>query len=116
MRENREITEYEKMNPNNMDKTINKLGRKTTIYFIGFCTFFIMAFFYSITIHYFFTVLIAFLFTGFLLVYYMITYVFVRLVRMLQFNDKFLSDMLDNDEHTNDNKDTIEDREEIPKI
>lgn len=107
---------YENLDPQKLDKIINRLGKKTTVYFIGFCVFFLMSFFYSISLHVFFTVLIAMLFMGFLLVYYMQTYVFVRILRLLQFNDNFLQDMLNNEDETKDIKPSIKDREKIPEI
>jgi len=77
---------YENLKPNKMNEAINKLGKKTTVYFIGFCVFFVMSFFYSVTIHTFFTVLIGFLFMGFLMLYYMIGYTFIRIIKMFQDN------------------------------
>ena len=107
---------YENLDPQKLDKIINRLGKKTTVYFIGFCVFFLMSFFYSISLHVFFTVLIAMLFMGFLLVYYMQTYVFVRILRLLQFNDNFLQDMLNNEDETKDIKPSIKDREKFSDI
>ena len=105
---------YENTDPANLDKTINRLGKKTTVYFIGVCVFFVMAFFYSTTLHYFFTVLVALIFLGVLLLYYMMAYIFIRLLRVLKFDDAFLANMLNNtDENLQNNGDTIKDREEI---
>ena len=85
---------YEKMDPGTMDKTINKQGKRVLIYFIGFCSIFVITFIYSIFVHYFFTALVALLFVGFLLVYYMQVYVFIRILRMMHFNDNFLNDFI----------------------
>ena len=116
MSRNKKILSYEQMNPTQLDKEIKKMDKKTTVYFIGFCVFFLVSFFLSIETHAFFTVLVAFLFAGFLLVYYMITYTFVRLLRILHFNDKFLESMLNTDENPKDTGNSEKDREEIPEL
>lgn len=107
---------YEKLNPDQIDQATNTLGKKVTVYFIGFCVFFIMVFFYSTTINVFFTVLVAFIFMGILLIYYMIGYVFVRLLRLLQFDNNFVQDLFNQNDNTEGEGDTKQDREEIPEI
>ena len=80
---------YEEMDLETMDKMINTKGRRVQIYFIGFCSLFLVTFIYSISVHSFFSALTAMLFVGFLLVYYMYVYMFIRILRILQFNDRF---------------------------
>lgn len=114
----KESLTYEQMGPNLLNKQIKRLEKKTTVYLIGFGVFFMMAFFYSISISisYFFTILIAFIFMGVLLIYYMIALVFVRLIKILQFNDDLMKDMLNNDDNSKNDGDSIKNREEIPDI
>ncbi len=69
-----------------MDKFIDSRGKKVRVYFIGFCTLFLVTFVSTWTIHYFFSALIAFIFVGFLLVYYMQIYTFIRTLRVIQTN------------------------------
>jgi hypothetical protein len=104
---------YENLNPDKLDKSINSLGKKTTVYFIGFCVLFVMVLFYSATLHYFFTALCAMIFIGILLLYYMIGYTFIRIVRLLQFDDNFMNNLLNNDNDTNNKQ---ENNENIPEI
>lgn len=110
-----ESLSYEQMKPSMLNKEFKRLEKKTTVYLIGFGVFFMVAFFYSLSIGYFFTVLIVFIFMGVLLIYYMIAFVFVRLVKILQFNDNLMSDMLNNDDSKNDGN-SVKAGEEIPDI
>lgn len=87
---------YEKLGVLDLDKVINNLGRRVTVYFIGFCVFFLISFVYSVFVHYMFTLMIAFIFIGLLLVYYMQTYIFVRITRLLQFDDKAIKEFINN--------------------
>jgi len=114
---------YENIDPANLDKAINKLSKKTTVYFIGFVVFFAMAFFYSITINVFYTALVGFIFMGFLLIYHQIGYVFLRLLRFMRFDGNFINDFLNSDdcpEIIKDAKENIrdskQDRKEIPEL
>lgn len=107
---------YENLKPDHMNKAINLLGKKTTVYFIGFCVFFVMAFFYSTTLPVFFTVLTAMLFMGFLLVYYMVGYVFVRILRLFQVDNNFVKEFLNVETNIESVENTDKDREEIPEI
>ena len=113
MRRKKESISYEKMDHNQLYSAIEKLEKRTTVYFIGFGVFFIMTLFYSMTANPYFTVLVGYIFMAVLCIYYMIAFVFVRLLMIIQFNEYPINAL--NDDSKN-NEIPIENREKIPEI
>ena len=86
---------YENLNPRQMDCIINRQGKRVRTYFIGFCSLFLVSFIFTLLTHPFFSSLTAFIFIGFLLIYYMQTYIFIRILRLMQFDGNFFNDVMD---------------------